>query len=95
MLRVLPVFRPLRAALLIFNVLFSNFAALPGLFSNFAALRLPADAVAAAVELAQSVVVALCCGLVLPAVWSHVMLQAIADRIVDPTLPPGGQRIEL
>ena len=92
MLRVLPVFRPLRAALLIFNVLFSNFAALPGLVH---ALRLPADAVAAAVELAQSVVVALCCGLVLPAVWSHVMLQAIADRIVDPTLPPGGQRLEL
>ena len=82
--------RPLRPAAL--QLLFSKFAALPGLVH---ALRLPADTIAAAVELAQSVVVALCCGLVLPGVWSHVMLQVVADRIVDTTLPPGGQRIEL
>ena len=47
------------------------------------ALQLPDDTVtAAAVDLGQSGVVTLCCGLLLPAVWSHVMLQGVVDGVV-------------
>ena len=53
---------------------------LPGLVH---ALQLPDDTVtAAAVDLGQSGVVTLCCGLLLPAVWSHIMLQGVVDGVV-------------